>query len=74
VGDKARNPSDDVMYQCFTAHTAGATFDATKFGALKSFDRYIAYEQTQAGVALTPMDEVKMVTQRNPRVWLRGIR
>lgn len=70
VGLQVRNPDDNRFYQCHTAHTAGATFDATKFGLLTPFDKYVAYEQTTAaGVRLTPIDEVKQVCKRNPRVF-----
>jgi hypothetical protein len=65
VGNQTRNPADNRFYQCVTAHTAGVNFDATKFGVLTPFDRYVAYEQT----GQTPMDEVKLVSRRDPRVW-----
>lgn len=63
VGQQTRNPDHNLFYQCHTAHTAGAAFDATQFGGLTAFDRYIAYEQT----GRTPMDAVKSVNRRNPR-------
>ncbi len=65
VGDKTRNPGNNRFYQCHTAHTAGASFDATKFGLLTPFNRYVAYEQT----GQTKMDEVAMVSRKDPRVW-----
>lgn len=65
VGQKVRNPSDGIFYQCHTAHNSGANFDATKFGRLTAFNKYVAYEQT----GLTPIDEVKGVYRRNPRVF-----
>lgn len=69
VGNQVRNGADGELYQCISAHTAGGVFDASKFGRLKAFDRYVAYEQVQQGVALTPIDEVKGVSKRNPRVF-----
>lgn len=65
VGGKTRNPTDGLFYQCISAHTAGAAFDATQFGVLTAFDKYIAYEQN----GRTPIDEVKGVSRRNPRVY-----
>lgn len=65
VGDKTRNPDDNLQYQCHTAHTAGAAFDPTMFGVLKAFDKFVAYEQT----GRTPIDEIKQVSRRNPRVF-----
>lgn len=64
VGDQVRNPLTDLFYQCHTAHTAGATFDATKFGALTPFDRYVAYEQTGEDA----IEDVLRVTDLDPRV------
>lgn len=64
VGSKTQNPNDGLFYQCIVAHTAGATFDATKFGVLTPFDKYVAYEQP----GLTPIDEVQLASRRNPRV------
>lgn len=69
VGTQVRDPSSGRFYQCYTAHTSGASFDLTKFGILTPFDPYVGYDQTQAGVALTPIDEVKGVYRRNPRVF-----
>lgn len=65
AGLQARNPEDGLFYQCHTAHTAGAAFDATKFGVLTPFDKYVAYEQDGE----TPIDEVKQASRRNPRVF-----
>lgn len=65
VGDKARNPEDGRYYQCHTAHTAGGSFDATKFGVLTPFDPYIALNQT----GLTAIAEVKQLSRRDPRVF-----
>lgn len=69
VGNQVRNGADGEYYQCITAHTSGGVFDSTKFGRLKAFDRYVAYEQVQQGVSLTPIDEVAGVSKKNPRVW-----
>lgn len=67
VGDKVRNPADARYYQCIAAHTAGATFDGTKFGILTPFQKYVAYEQT----GQTAIDEVQGVSRNDPRVWPR---
>jgi hypothetical protein len=65
VGDQARNPDDNRFYQCHTAHTAGAGFDATKFGILTPFDRYVDYDQS----GLTPIGQVLGARGRDPRVY-----
>ncbi len=44
--DVVRRPSDGRFYACHTAHTASGTFDATKFGVLTDFRRYVAFEQS----------------------------
>ncbi|HYD00305.1 MAG TPA: hypothetical protein VEB22_03695 [Phycisphaerales bacterium] len=64
-GDTVRNPSDGEYYACHTAHTAGVTFDATKFGLLTPFARTIELDQTGE----TPIGEVKRVCRRDPRVY-----
>lgn len=64
AGVKVRYPDDNRFYQCHTAHTAGATFDATKFGVLTPFSRYVAYEQT----GKTVLGEMSRATRRDPRV------
>jgi hypothetical protein len=69
VGLKTKNPDDQRYYQCHTAHTAGASFDATKFGILTAFVRDIDYEQTLAGVVKTPIGEVKAVWDKDPEVY-----
>lgn len=69
VGQQVTNPNDGNGYQCIAAHTSGASFDATKFGVLFPFNKYVGYEQTQGSTALTPIDEVKGVWRRNPRVF-----
>lgn len=61
-----RNPADDRFYQCHTAHTAGATFDSTKFGILTPFRRSLDYEQTGE----TEIGEVKALWNRDPYVYL----
>lgn len=69
VGNQLRNPADNVWYQCIVAHTSGGAFDATKFGVLNPFDKFIGYDQVELnGTARTPMDEVKALWRRNPRV------
>ena len=42
---QVKNPTDGNYYQCTTAHTSGSTFDATKWGLLTPFSRYISYNQ-----------------------------
>lgn len=61
-----RNPDDDRFYQCHTAHTAGATFDSTKFGVLTPFRRSIDYEQTGE----TKIGAVKALWERDPYIHL----
>lgn len=62
VADQTLNPNDGRYYQCIGAHTAGATFDATKFGILTPFVRSIDYEQA----GKTPLGEVRFIWDRNP--------
>ena len=64
VGAQVRNPADGRAYQCHTAHTAGGSFDATKFGVLTPFRQYIARDQA----GQTPIGEVDMVSAYDPRV------
>jgi hypothetical protein len=71
VGQKTKNPDDQRYYQCHTAHTAGASFDATKFGILTPFVRDIDYEQTLAAVVKTPIGEVRDVWDKDPNVYER---
>lgn len=66
IGSQVRNPGDNRLYQCIATHTSGGAFDATKFGLLTPFNKYIAYDQ---GGGLTPMDEVKRVCDRDPYVY-----
>lgn len=70
VGDVRRNPADNRYYQCFNAHTAGATFDYTKFCILTPFVRNIDFQQAGA----TVIGEVKDVWDRDPYVYGRGER
>lgn len=65
IGQQTRNPANGRFYQCTVAHVAGANFDATKFGVLTPFDKYVAYEQT----GQTKLGEIKMVSRRDPRVF-----
>jgi hypothetical protein len=64
AGDEVRNPADGEYYSCHTAHTAGGSFDATKFGRLTPFARTIDLDQDGE----TPIGEVWRVTLRDPRV------
>lgn len=63
AGITVRNPDDGRFYMCHTAHTSGSTFDATKFGLLTVFERYIDYGQT----GQTPIDMVKALHWFDPR-------
>ena len=65
VGDQVRNPADERYYQCITAHTAGASFDATKFGILTAFARYIEYAQT----GKTAISEVIWAGNKSRRIY-----
>lgn len=60
--------ADYRWYQCHTGHTAGASFDATKFCVLTEFDAYIGFTQT----GQTAIGEVFNITAENPRV-VRGL-
>lgn len=64
-GTIVRNPSDGYFYQCHTAHTSSSSFDATKFGALVPFDRYIGFSQT----GQTVIGDVIEVWNSSPRVY-----
>jgi hypothetical protein len=65
VGQQVRNLVDGSPYQCISAHTAGGTFDATKWGVLKAFSWTIDYQQQGANA----IDAVKGVYRRDPRVF-----
>lgn len=64
AGDRVLNPSDLLTYSCHTAHTSGATFDATKFGAVPEFIRDIDYTQSWE---TNTIGDVVNVWDRNPR-------
>lgn len=64
AGDRTVNPADLLTYKCHTAHTAGASFDATKFGAVPEFIRDI--DSTQSWES-TVLGDVMQVWDRNPR-------
>lgn len=64
AGDVVRNPANGEYYGCHTAHTAGGSFDGTKFGLLTPFIRSIDLAQADE----TPMGEVWRVTLRDPRI------
>ncbi len=69
VGDQTQNPNDGNYYQCIVPHTAGATFDATKFGLLTAFVRSLDYDQVDGtGNALTSLGEVRFIWDRDPTV------
>jgi hypothetical protein len=65
VGTRVRNPADGQFYQCIVAHTSGGSFDATKFGLLTPFERYISY--TQSGK--TEIGEVVWAVNKNRRIF-----
>jgi hypothetical protein len=46
LADTVRNLDDGLFYRCHTAHTSGATFDATKWGLLTEWLPYISLDQT----------------------------
>jgi hypothetical protein len=69
VGTKVINTADLNYYQCITAHTSGGTFDATKFGLLTPFDRYVGFDQVEDnGTLLTPISEFLFASDKNPKV------
>lgn len=61
-GQTVRNPTDGKFYGCHTDHTAGGSFDATKFGALIVWVPSLQYEQT----GFVPVDSVQGVYDDNP--------
>lgn len=66
VGDQRRNPDDNRIYQCFSAHTSvPGGLDLTQFGVLTPFQRTIDFDQS----GRTPIDAVKRVSARDPRVF-----
>lgn len=64
VATVVRYPDNNRYYACHTAHTSGASFDATKFGILTPFDQYVGYTQTSQ----TAIGEVREVFSSDPRV------
>ncbi len=65
LGEVLRNPSDDKFYACHTAHTAGGSFDATKFGVVRAFRRSLDY--VKAG--FSDIDSIRSVTECNPETY-----
>lgn len=63
-GDLIRNPANDTVYACHTAHTAGGSFDATKFGAVQAFIRSLSLTQTGENA----MDSIKAIHEQDPRL------
>jgi hypothetical protein len=59
-----RNPADGRYYACHTAHTAGTSFDATKFGILTPFRRNVEL----AATGQTAIGEVRAVWDADPQV------
>jgi len=66
VATVVRNPADNRFYQCFTAHTSGASFDTTKFGILTPFLRSIDYAQAWEP---TVIGDVRKIYDVNPRIY-----
>lgn len=64
VGTVVRYPENNRSYACHTAHTSSSTFDATKFGILTPFDKYVGYTQT----GQTAIGDVRDVYSQDPRV------
>lgn len=64
VGDRVVNLTDRLTYQCHTAHTAGASFDSTKFGEVPEFIRSLDYDQSWE---TNEIGDVLEVFDRNPR-------
>lgn len=73
VGDQVLYGVTGEYYQCHTAHTSSGTLvpDATggneRWGVLRRFDRYVAWEQS----GLTALGRVFRVLSDNPRVTTR---
>jgi hypothetical protein len=65
IGHQVRRLEDGLSYQCIVPHTSGNAWDASKWGVLTAFSRYVAYEQT----GKTPIGEVSRVTRKDPRVF-----
>lgn len=62
LGDTVRNLADGLIYQCHTAHTAGASFDDTKFAELPAFVRSL--DPRAAGE--TEIGDVASIWDRDP--------
>ncbi len=62
LGDKVRNLSDGLIYQCHEAHTSAGSFDASKFGLLAAFVRSIDYDQA----GQTPLGDIRYIWDRDP--------
>jgi len=68
---QAQNPGDGQYYQCIQAHTAGATFDGTKWGILTPFVRSLDLDPgttSNQGAAAAPIGEVRFIWDRDPTV------
>ena len=70
VGDQRRNPDDDRIYQCHTAHTSSGSLDSTKFGILTPFLPYVGWEQTGE----TALGTIREVWAENPRTYANRAR
>lgn len=62
AGDTVRNASDGLFYACHTAHTAGGSFDGTKFGPLKRWRNSLDYAQS----GYTEIDAIEGVYDDDP--------
>jgi signal peptidase I len=65
AGDKVYNIEDDTYYQCHTAHTSGASFADTNWGALESFQRLIEYNQPGE----TRIHKIVELWDQDPRIY-----
>ena len=72
VGDQVRLEDDNEFYQCHTAHTSGSSFDATKFGLLTPFVRYVEFDQwwkpNEIGLVLDVWESHPRALRNTPRV------
>lgn len=70
VGDQKEDPDTGRVYQCHTAHTAGASIDLTKFGELVSFIRNIDFSQSWEAQEIA---DIEGVYDSDPRVHLDAL-
>lgn len=68
LADQVFDPATQQYYQCYIAHTTGASMDYTKYGVLTPFDRYVGYCQP----GKTPLGRIEGVYLRDPNVATRN--